>query len=70
MTNDSLKQFKLHVMDDIHPSKCSILKNYSTFYSKFENSVLQSLNVSASHEILIHSQSQRFFVGLINKFRT
>ena len=64
------KLFKLHVMDDIHPSKCSILNNYSTFYSKFENSVLQSLNVSASHEILMHSQSQRLFVGLINKFRT
>ena len=64
------KLFKLHLMEDIHPSKCSILNNYSTFYSKFENSVLQSLNVSASHEILMHSQSQRFFVGLINKFRT
>ena len=39
MTNDSLKTaekaFRLHVVDGIHPSKRSILKNYSMLY--FEN---------------------------------
>ena len=35
-----------------------------------ENNVLQSWNISASHGIVMQSQSQRYFVGLINKFRT
>ena len=59
------KLFKLHVVDGIYPSKRSILKNYSMFYSEIENNVLlQSWNVSASHGIVMHSQSQRF---LFNK---
>ena len=41
MTNDSSKTvqepFKLHVMDGIHPSKLSILKNYSMLHFKIES---------------------------------
>ena len=46
MANYSLetveKLFKLHEMDSIHPSKHSILKNRSIFYSEIENNVLPS----------------------------
>ena len=57
-------------MDGIHPSKCTILKIDSVFYSEKENNAVQSRNVSESHGILIHSQSNIFFDGLKNKFRT
>lgn len=32
--------------------------------------VMQSWNISASYEIVMHSQSQRFFIGSTNQFRT
>ena len=64
--------FKLHavVVDDIHPSKRTILKNYSVSYSEIENNELQSWNVSASNGIVMHFQWRRFFVASINKSRT
>ena len=46
MANDSLKAveklFKLYFVDGIHPSKRTILQNYSVFYSEIANNVLQS----------------------------
>ena len=58
----NIKLFK-HVVEGIYPSKRSILKNSSMFYSEIENNVLQSRKKSASHAIVMHSKSQRFFVG-------
>ena len=72
--NDSLKTveelFKLHAVDDVDPRKLTILKNYSVSFSEIENNVLQSWKVSASHGIVMHFQSQRFFVVSISKLRT
>ena len=64
------KLFKHYVLDDIHPSKRPILKNYSVLLTEIENKVLQSWNVSVSQGIAMHSQSQRFFVDSIFQFKT
>ena len=56
--------------DGIRPSKRSNLKHFWMLYSQIENNVRQSWNESASRGIVMHSQSQRFFVGSVKKFRT
>ena len=73
LTSDLLKaveKLSKHVVEGICPSKRTILKNYSMFYFEIENSVLPLRNVSVSYAIAMHSKSQIFFAGSINKFRT
>ena len=52
MRNDSLKTveklFKLHAVDGIYPSKCSTLKNQSTFYSDIENNTAIMKGISVT----------------------
>ena len=73
LTSDLLEpveKLSKHVVEGICPSKRTILKNYSMFYSEIENSVLPLRNVSVPYAIAMHSNSQIFFAGSINKFRT
>ena len=63
------KQMKnFHVVDGSYPLKRLILKNYSAFYSEIKNNVLQIWNISGSHGIAMHSQSQRFLGGFLMFF--
>ena len=68
MTNDLLKTIENYL--NFTPWTVCIHENYSVFYSEIENNVLLSWNVSASHGIAMHFQSQRYFVGSISKFKT
>ena len=63
LTSDLLEpveKLSKHVVEGICPSKRTILKNYSMFYSEIENNVLPLRNVSVSYALQC-TLSHRFF---------
>ena len=64
LTSDLLEpveKLSKHVVEGICPSKRTILKNYSMFYSEIENNVLPLRNVSVSYALQC-TLSHRFFL--------